>query len=92
MLPPALQLVLGVNKTEFFVPLTDGVDLEVEREKINKEIDYLKGFLVSVEKKLTNERFVSNAPESVIAMERKKASDAQEKILGLEKSLELLGN
>ena len=89
---PGASISFRVNKTEFFVPLTDGVDLEAEREKINKEIDYLKGFLVSVEKKLTNERFVSNAPESVIAMERKKASDAQEKILGLEKSLELLGN
>ncbi|MDO7576184.1 MAG: hypothetical protein MUQ86_04725, partial [Flavobacteriaceae bacterium] len=49
-----------------------------------------KGFLASVEKKLANERFVSNAPEQVIAIERKKAADAEEKIKMLEKSLSLL--
>jgi valyl-tRNA synthetase len=79
-----------VSKTEFFIPLSEGVDLEAEREKIQKEIDYLKGFLASVDKKLSNERFVSNAPEKVIELERKKAADAQEKIEGLEKSLGLL--
>lgn len=89
---PGASISFRVNKTEFFVPLNEGVDLEAEREKIKKEIDYLRGFLVSVEKKLTNERFVSNAPEPVIALERKKAADAQEKIQGLEKSLELLRN
>ena len=79
-----------VSKTEFFIPLSGGVDLDAEREKIQKEIDYLKGFLASVDKKLSNERFVSNAPEKVIELERKKAADAQEKIEGLEKSLRLL--
>src|SRR6056300_1714681 len=79
-----------VSKTEFFIPLSEGVDLEAEREKIQKEIDYLKGFLASVDKKLSNERFVSNAPEKVIELERKKAADAREKIEGLEKSLGLL--
>jgi valyl-tRNA synthetase len=79
-----------VSKTEFFIPLSEGVDLGAEREKIQKEIDYLKGFLASVDKKLSNERFVSNAPEKVIELERKKAADAQEKIEGLEKSLGLL--
>jgi valyl-tRNA synthetase len=79
-----------VSKTEFFIPLSSGVDLDAEREKIQKEIDYLKGFLASVDKKLSNERFVSNAPEKVIELERKKAADAQEKIEGLEKSLRLL--
>ena len=79
-----------VSKTEFFIPLSSGVDLDAEREKIQKEIDYLKGFLTSVDKKLSNERFVSNAPEKVIELERKKAADAQEKIEGLEKSLRLL--
>ena len=79
-----------VSKTEFFIPLSEGVDLEAEREKIQKEIDYLKGFLASVDKKLSNERFVSNAPEKVIELERKKAADAREKIEGLERSLGLL--
>ena len=79
-----------VSKTEFFIPLSGGVDLDAEREKIQKEIDYLKGFLTSVDKKLSNKRFVSNAPEKVIELERKKAADAQEKIEGLEKSLRLL--
>ena len=77
-----------VQKLEFFIPLEEGViDIEAEREKLNSELTYAKGFLASVEKKLSNERFVSNAPEKVIAMEQKKADDAREKISLLEKSL-----
>ena len=87
---PSACASFRVSKTEFFIPLSEGVDLEAEREKIQKEIDYLKGFLASVDKKLSNERFVSNAPEKVIELERKKAADAREKIEGLEKSLGLL--
>ena len=79
-----------VGQSEFFIPLNQAVDPEEERKKLTQELEYAKGFLKSVEKKLSNERFVSNAPEKVIKLERKKAADAQEKILLLEKSLSQL--
>ena len=79
-----------VGQSEFFIPLNQAVDLEEERKKLTQELEYAKGFLKSVKKKLSNERFVSNAPEKVIELERKKAADAQEKILLLEKSLSQL--
>ena len=79
-----------VGQSEFFIPLNQAVDLEEERKKLTQELEYAKGFLKSVEKKLSNERFVSNAPEKVIELERKKAVDAQEKILLLEKRLSQL--
>lgn len=75
------------GKYEFFVPAGDAVDLEAEKERIQKELDYLKGFLKSVEKKLSNERFVNNAPEAVVAKEKAKEADAESKIKALEESL-----
>ena len=79
-----------VSKLEFFIPTQAPEDTEAEKEKLHAELKYTKGFLASVEKKLANERFVSNAPEQVIAIERKKAADAEDKIKMLEKSLSLL--
>jgi len=79
-----------VSNLEFFIPTLAPEDTEAEKDKLNSELKYTKGFLASVEKKLANERFVSNAPEQVIAIERKKAADAEEKIKMLEKSLSLL--
>ena len=79
-----------VGKSEFFIPLNQAIDPEEERKKLAQELEYARGFLKSVEKKLSNERFVSNAPEKVIELERKKAADAQEKISLLEKSLSQL--
>ena len=79
-----------VGQSEFFIPLNQSFDPEEERKKLRQELEYAKGFLNSVEKKLSNERFVSNAPEKIIELERKKAADAQEKILLLEKSLSQL--
>jgi len=79
-----------VNKLEFFIPTEASEDLEAEQEKLQSELEYTKGFLASVNKKLSNERFVTNAPEQVIAIERKKVSDAEEKISLLKKSLALL--
>ena len=75
------------NNNEYFVPFSEEVDLEAEREKIIKELNYTKGFLISIEKKLSNDRFVNNAPEQVVIAERKKQSDAQEKIKILEEKL-----
>ncbi len=76
-----------VGQSAFYIPLNEEVDQEEERKKLTQELTYAKGFLKSVEKKLANERFVSNAPEKVIELERKKAADAKEKIALLEKSL-----
>jgi valyl-tRNA synthetase len=84
---PEGALSFRVKRNEYFVPLKGTVDLEEEIRKIQEELDYTRGFLTSVQKKLTNERFVNNAPEQVVALERKKAADAESKIEVLEKSL-----
>ncbi|HVD99576.1 MAG TPA: valine--tRNA ligase [Cytophagaceae bacterium] len=76
-----------VRTDEVIVPLEGQVDSEKERETLTKELEYLKGFLISVDKKLSNEKFVSSAPEQVIANERKKKADAESKIKTLEESL-----
>ena len=76
-----------VDKLEFFIPTKVTEDPEAEKEKLIAELNYTKGFLASVEKKLSNRRFVENAPEQVIYIERKKAADANDKIIMLEKSL-----
>ncbi len=76
-----------VGTTEFFVPLAGKTDAVKERETILKELEYLQGFLVSVEKKLSNEKFVNSAPPNVIEMERKKKEDAEVKIKSLEENL-----
>ncbi|MBN3583310.1 valine--tRNA ligase [Algoriphagus aestuarii] len=80
-----------VKADECFVPMGDAINVEEEKENIQKELDYTKGFLNSVMKKLSNERFVSGAPEKVIEMERKKQADAEAKIKALEESLAKLG-
>ncbi len=67
--------------------LAESIDVEAERERITKEIDYLKGFLRSVDAKLSNERFVNNAKESVVENERQKKADAEAKIKILEHAL-----
>lgn len=79
-----------VKAIEYFIPLDGKIDITEEIEKIEKELDYTKGFLKTVEKKLSNERFVSNAPEQVVAIEKKKQSEAQEKIVMLEERLKSL--
>ena len=80
-------LTFRVKSNEYFIPISGAIDVEAEIAKITEELNYTKGFLKSVEKKLGNERFVNNAPEQVVAMERKKAADAEAKIETLEKSL-----
>lgn len=79
-----------VDKLSFFIPLDEAVDVEEERAKIDAEIKYTQGFLAAVEKKLSNERFVNNAPPQVIELERKKAADAKSKIAILEKNRKAL--
>ena len=81
-----------VGTNEYFVPInSDSIDLDAEKDKLNKEIDRLTGFLVGVNKKLSNERFVNNAPEQVVAVEKKKQADAESKIKALKDQLEVLG-
>lgn len=69
-----------VGTAEFFVPMIENIDVEAELAKLNDELKYQQGFLNSVNKKLSNERFVNNAPAAVVDMERKKAEDAKSKI------------
>lgn len=76
-----------VKSDELFIPLEGKIDLEEEKQRIQKELDYTKGFLKSVEKKLSNERFVSGAPEAVVNNEKKKRDDAEAQIKALEASL-----
>ena len=76
-----------VRANEYFIPLEGNVDIEVEIEKLQKELDYTKGFLKSVNGKLSNERFVSGAPEQVVANEKKKQADALQKIEVLENQI-----
>ncbi len=77
-----------VKGKEYFIPFTENVDMAGEREKLLEELNYTKGFLTSVQKKLANERFVNNAPEQVVMSERKKEEDAQSKIKILEEKLQ----
>lgn len=73
-----------VNAIEYFIPLGDLVDVEEELKKMAEELKYTKGFLMSVQKKMSNERFVNNAPAKVIQIEKKKMADAEAKIKVLE--------
>jgi valyl-tRNA synthetase len=77
-----------IKGDEFFVPLEGEVDTEKEKEKLQTELDYTRGFLNSINKKLSNERFVNNAPEQVVANERQKLADAEAKIKVLEEQLQ----
>ncbi|UOK41277.1 MULTISPECIES: valine--tRNA ligase [Flavobacterium] len=79
-----------VKSNEYFIPITGNVDIDAEIGKLTEELNYIKGFLKSVQAKLSNEKFVAGAPEKVIEMERKKEADALAKITTLEQSLACL--
>lgn len=85
---PSFTFLVGAN--EISVPLSENLDLEQEKTKTEEELNYLKGFLISVEKKLSNEKFVAGAPANVVESERKKQKDAQDKIALLEQKLKTL--
>ena len=76
-----------IGKHEFFVPLEGKIDVEKEKEEIQKQLEYQRGFLKSVMKKLSNQRFVNSAPEAVVQKERDKQADAESKIKTLEEQL-----
>jgi len=81
-----------VKANEYFIPLGDNIDVAAEIEKLEKELNYTKGFLKSVEGKLSNERFVNNAPEQVVVNEKNKMADAKAKIEILNTKIKDLGN
>ena len=86
--PTASAFMVGTD--EFAVPLGDLIDVAAEIEKQEAQLKHLEGFLAGVKKKLANEKFVAHAPEAVVAMERKKQSDSEEKIAALKESLAAL--
>ena len=79
-----------VGTDEFAVPLGNMIDVEAEIQKMEAQLQHLEGFLAGVKKKLSNECFVANAPEAVVALERKKQSDSEEKIAALKESIAAL--
>ena len=85
----AASFMIGI--TEFFIPLQGKLDTEAEIAKLMEDLDYNRGFLLNVMKKLDNERFVNNAPADVLDLERKKKSDAESKIKSIEERIKELG-
>ncbi|MBL7138304.1 MAG: valine--tRNA ligase [Bacteroidales bacterium] len=86
--PQAFSFV--VRTTEFYIPLAGQLNVEEELNKLQEELKYTRGFLASVEKKLSNDRFVNNAPQKVVALEQKKKADAEARIKVLEEKLKEL--
>ncbi|WP_353083664.1 valine--tRNA ligase [Flavobacterium sp.] len=76
-----------IKSNEYFIPITGTIDVDAEITKLTEELNYTKGFLKSVEAKLSNEKFVNGAPEKVLEMERKKQADALAKIATIEQSI-----
>jgi len=87
---PSQAVGFVVNNGSFFVPMAGRMNAAAERESLEKDITYLEGFLASVEKKLSNERFVASAPPHVIELERKKQADAISKLNALREQLKRL--
>jgi valyl-tRNA synthetase len=79
-----------VGTTEYAVPLGDLIDKDAEIAKLQEELAYLEGFLKKVEAKLGNPNFVGKAPENIIAAEKKKQADANEKIAMLKENIQKL--
>jgi len=86
--PNAITIVAGKDK--FFIAAETPVDTAAQKEQLTKELEYIKGFLQAVEKKLSNERFVQNAKPEIVEIERRKKADAEQKIKNLEESLSAL--
>jgi valyl-tRNA synthetase len=83
-----MPIIVGTN--EIWVELNIAIDVDKEREELEKEKAYYDGFISSVRKKLENERFVQNAKPEVVEVERKKLADASDKLLIIEKRLSQL--
>ncbi len=85
---PTFSFLIG--GTEISIPLSENLDLGEEKIKTEEEIKYLKGFMMSVDKKLSNEKFMAGAPQQVVDNELKKKKDAQDKLVLLEEKLKTL--
>ena len=81
----AAQFMVGTD--EYAVPIGNLIDIEAELNKQEAQLAHLEGFLAGIKKKLSNEKFVAHAPETVVALERKKQSDSEEKIAALKESI-----
>jgi valyl-tRNA synthetase len=79
-----------IKTTEFFIPLANNINVDEERARLQKELSYNKGFLESVMKKLSNEKFVANAKPEILEAENKKKTDAESKINTIEEQLRAL--
>ena len=86
--PAAMSFLVGT--TEYEVPMAASLDVDAELARLRKEHDYYTGFKASVEKKLSNERFVSNAPAAVVDTERRKLADAEQKLASIAASIAAL--
>jgi len=84
---PVGALTFTVGAQEYFIPVNESIDVEAEIAKLEEELKYTRGFLASVSKKLSNERFVNNAPAAVVDKEKKKATDAEARIKVIEEQL-----
>ena len=83
-----IQFMVGTD--EYAIPVGNLIDVKAEIEKQEAQLKHLEGFLAGIKKKLSNEKFVANAPEAVVAMERKKKKDSEEKIAVIRESLKAL--
>jgi valyl-tRNA synthetase len=85
---PSIAVV--IQKDKFYIQTDIAIDKSSQKEQLQKDLEYQKGFLASVEKKLSNERFVLNAKQEIVESEKKKKADAEEKINILEQSIKKL--
>ena len=76
-----------IKNYEFFIPLEEGFDKDAEIEKLTKELNYNESFLKSVQNKLKNEKYVKNAPDAIVNLEKQKIVDTEQKIKSLQKSI-----
>ena len=81
-----------VNSNEYYIPLSDTIDVALEIEKLQKELNYTNGFLKIVEDKLSNEEFIKNAPQHLVDNEQSKRADAKAKIKILAEKISALFN
>lgn len=88
--PIESSVTIVVGNEKIYIESDVEIDTEAQKEKLNKDLQYLKGFLIAVDKKLSNDKFVQNAKPEVIELERKKKSDAEAKVLLIEYSLSSL--
>ena len=83
-------MTIVAGKEKIYIEANTEIDIVAQKEKLLKDLNYLKGFLITVDKKLSNDKFVQNAKAEVIELERKKKSDAEAKILAIEQTLSSL--